>query len=346
MLAADTMEALGIERGQYVIKVNNRKVLDGLMEAVGLGGEANAGRRLTVLRAIDKLDRLGIGGVQALLGKGRKDESGDFTPGANLDVAQSAKIVDYIVNGSAHVGGSPVPHLTQLFSRAPLASAGLEELAEIARLAQAAGYGRDRIRIDSSVVRGLEYYTGPVFEAELTFQVKNEDGHTVRFGSVGGGGRYDGLVERFIGEKVPATGFSMGVSRLQAALSALDKNTSPVGEGPVVVVVMDRAELPRYQHLAQTLRQAGIRAEMYLGTAGMKAQMRYADRRGSPCVVIQGGDEIARGEIQIKDLIEGAKAAQTIKDAKEWREGRPAQVSVPESELVAAVRAVLARHQV
>ena len=146
--------------------------------------------------------------------------------------------------------------------------------------------------------------------------------------------------------KVPATGFSIGVSRLQAALAGPRTRPAPKpARGPVVVLVMDKAELPRYQKMTQTLRQAGIRAEMYLGTAGMKAQMKYADKRGAPCVVIQGGDERAKGEVQIKDLIEGAKAAATIKDSKEWREGRPAQVSVPEANLVAAVREVLARHK-
>ena len=177
-----------------------------------------------------------------------------------------------------------------------------------------------------------------MFEAELTFEVKNEDGQPVRFGSVGGGGRYDDLVERFTGQNVPATGFSIGVSRLQAALAALNKDKPAAADGPVVVLVMDKDRLPRYQKMTQTLRQAGIRAEMYLGTAGMKAQMKYADKRGAPCVVIQGGDERAKGEVQIKDLIEGAKAAATIKDSKEWREGRPAQVSVPEADLVAEVR--------
>jgi histidyl-tRNA synthetase len=199
--------------------------------------------------------------------------------------------------------------------------------------------------LDPSVVRGLEYYTGPVFEAEITTQVKNDDGQLVRFGSVGGGGRYDGLVERFTGQKVPATGFSIGVSRLQAALAALGRSDADATSGPVVVLVMDKGELPVYQKLTQTLRAAGIRAEMYLGTAGMKAQMKYADKRGAPCVVIQGGDERAKGEVQIKDLIEGAKAAASIKDSKEWREGRPAQVSVPEARMVEAVREVLARHE-
>jgi histidyl-tRNA synthetase len=347
MLAADTMERLGIKRGDYVIKVNNRKVLDGVMEAIGLAGEEHAGGRLTVLRAIDKLDRLGIEGVRALLGKGRKDESGDFTKGAGLDDRQVGAIADYLASsveasGSELVGVEPS-------TDTPLANSsqyleGLNELSIISGLCTSAGYGADRIRVDPSVVRGLEYYTGPVFEAELTFQVTGDDGKPVRFGSVGGGGRYDDLVARFTGQRVPATGFSMGVSRLLSALKYLEKDATAAGTGPVVVLVMDRKELPRFQRLAQRLRQAGIAAEMYLGTSGMKAQMKYADRRGAPCVVIQGGDEVAKGEVQIKDLIEGTKAAATITDAKEWREGRPAQFSVPEDQLVSAVKGVLERH--
>jgi histidyl-tRNA synthetase len=343
MLAADTMEALGIARGQYVIKVNNRKVLEGLREVIGLSGEQHDARWLTVMRALDKYDRLGDGGVRALLGPGRKDDSGDFTKGAGLDPASIMTIMG--IFEAAEDVGEKIAQLDARLKDSAIGQQGREELETIWRLVSASGYGDGRIVIDPSVVRGLEYYTGPVFEAELTFQVKNEDGQTVRFGSVGGGGRYDGLVERFLGQKVPATGFSMGVSRLQAALSALGRTGAREGSGPVVVLVMDRAQLPRYQRMAQALRQAGIRAEMYLGTSGVKAQMKYADRRGSPCVVIQGGDEIAKGEVQIKDLIEGAKAAATIKDSKEWREGRPAQISVPEAQLVEAVREVLARHR-
>lgn len=346
MLAADTMERLGIKRGDYVIKVNNRKVLDGVMEAIGLAGAEHAAGRLTVLRAIDKLDRLGIEGVRALLGKGRKDESGDFTPGAGLGDAQIAKVIGYVSVEAAASGRETVARLRDVLDDTAIGREGLDELDEIASLADASGYGADRIRIDPSVVRGLEYYTGPVFEAELTFKVTGDDGQPVRFGSVGGGGRYDDLVARFTGQRVPATGFSIGVSRLLSALKYLQKGTTTAGTGPVVVLVMDRKDLPRYQRLAQRLRQAGIVAEMYLGTSGMKAQMKYADRRGAPCVVIQGGDEIAKGEVQIKDLIEGSKAAETIKDAKEWREGRPAQFSVAEDELVSAVKGVLERHSV
>jgi histidyl-tRNA synthetase len=358
MLAADTMEALGIPRGQYVIKVNNRKVLDGVMEAIGLGGDENAGRRLTVLRAIDKYDRLGSEGVRALLGEGRRDDSGDYTKGAGLEQSNIGTLMFLFTTQHEAEQGLPTPSSTEafkalsglgrLFVSNTLYETGVEELKAINRLVRAARYSDDQIRVDLSVVRGLEYYTGPVFEAELTFQVKNEDGQAVQFGSVGGGGRYDGLVERFMGTKVPATGFSIGVSRLQAALAALNKDKPAASDGPVVVLVMDKGELPRYQKMAQALRQAGIRAEMYLGKAKRFGdQIKYADQRRAPCVVIQGGNERDQNPpmVQIKDLIEGAKAAETIKNSKEWREGRPAQISVPEADLVEAVRRVLARHR-
>ena len=340
MLAADTLERLGVARGQYRVKVNNRKVLDGILQSVGIDptSEADARRRMTVLRAVDKLDRLGPKGVGLLLGPGRKDKSGDFTAGAGLDGVATEAILSYVAATSLDV-------VEPLIASSEIGRAGVAELRQIEALVRAAGYDAERIAIDPSVVRGLEYYTGPVFEAELTFEVKDEDGEPVRFGSVGGGGRYDGLVERFTGQKVPATGFSIGVSRLAAALRHLNSDADTAGTGPVVVLVMDKAELPRYQRMAQTLRQAGIRAEMYLGTAGMKAQMKYADKRSAPCVVIQGSQERDKGEVQIKDLIEGAKASTMIKDSKEWREGRPAQVSVPETELVAAVQGILARHK-
>ena len=326
MMMADTLEAVGIKRGDYVIRVNNRKVLDGVLEAIGLGGDENAGRRLTVLRAIDKLDKFGPEGVRLLLGKGRLDESGDFTKGAGLNDTAIDAVLDYIETGK--VAGNE----------------GVDELEQIRALCAAAGYDDGRVKIDPSVVRGLEYYTGPVYEAELLFEVPNEKGEIVRFGSVAGGGRYDGLVSRFRGEPVPATGFSIGVSRLTAALKNLGKLDASDVVAPVVVLVMDKdtEALGRYQKMVALLRQAGIRAEMYLGGSGMKAQMKYADRRGSPCVVIQGGDELEKGEVQIKDLVAGAKAAEAITDNTEWRESRPAQFSVPVSELVEAVRKVLA----
>ncbi len=326
MLAADTMEALGIPRGSYLVKVNNRKILDGAMDALQISPD----RRLTTMRAIDKLDRLGVDGVRMLLGKGRKDESGDFTKGAELNDAQIEGIV-------AIIGGKDTAGPT---------GAGDQELSEIAALVAAAGYS-DRVRIDKTVVRGLEYYTGPVYEVELTFEIKDEKGRPVRFGSVGGGGRYDGLVSRFRGEPVPATGFSIGVSRLQAALTALGKISAKPEPGPVVVTIFDRDRVADYQKMAATLRNAGIRAELYLGNPknNLGAQLKYADKRGSPCAVIQGGDEKARGEVQIKDLILGATLAET-KDREEYlKKQAEAQFAVKEGALVDAVRKLLARHK-
>jgi histidyl-tRNA synthetase len=343
MMAADAMEALGIPRGGYVVKVNNRKVLDGVLESIDLGGEANSGRRLTVLRAIDKLDRLGIEGIKALLGPGRKDESGDFTKGAGLGDAAIDRVLAAI---SAQVGDTGVVLAKLNLTASNLGQEGISELRGIAELVRAAGYDDDRIRIDPSVVRGLEYYTGPVYEVELTFPVDSEDGKPVRFGSVAGGGRYDGLVARFRGEAVPATGFSIGVSRLTAALQHLGKLNTRPDPGPVVVTVFDRDRIADYQKIVATLRNAGVRAELYLGAGKMGPQLKYADKRGAPCVIIQGGDEKAKGEVQIKDLIEGAKAAAAIASNQEWRASRPAQFAVAEENLVDAVREVLARHGV
>lgn len=362
MMMADVMEALGIKRGDYVIRVNNRKVLDGVLEAIGLGGDENAGRRLTVLRAIDKLDKLGVEGVRLLLGAGRKDESGDFTKGAGLGSAQVDELMEFIEQanksadamrkaaGAGDLFNNEVDQsyfvlkAGSTFYNSELCVEGHQQLEEIRGLVRSAAYGMDRIMIDPSVVRGLEYYTGPVYEAELLAEIPNEEGKIVRFGSVGGGGRYDGLVSRFRGEPVPATGFSIGVSRLMTALKNLGKLDTSDVIAPVVVLTMDKdtESLGRYQKMVAELRAAGIRSEMYLGGAGMKAQLKYADRRGSPVAIIQGGDERAKGEVQIKDLIEGARMSAEITDNAEWRAARPAQVTVAESELVSEVRKILA----
>ncbi len=336
MMMADVMEALGIQRGDYVIRVNNRKVLDGVLEAIGLGGEENAGRRLTVLRAIDKLDKVGPNGVRDLLGKGRLDESGDFTKGAGLTADQADKVL-LLTTASEADPAEKLKAMQAAVSGSSRGEDGVQELADIGAMVAAAGYDDGRVKIDPSVVRGLEYYTGPVYEAELLAEIPNEDGKIVRFGSVGGGGRYDGLVSRFRGEPVPATGFSIGVSRLMTALKNLGKLDASDVLQPVVVLVMDKdtTSLGRYQKMVSDLRRAGIRAEMYLGGAGMKAQLKYADRRGSPVAVIQGGNEREAGQVQLKDLIEGARQAAAITDHAEYKEARPGQVTVAEADLVA-----------
>ncbi len=377
MLAADTMEALGIPRGSYVVKVNNRKVLDGVMEVIGIGGDENVGKRLTVLRAIDKLDRLGVDGVRLLLDEGRKDESGDFTKGAQLNTEQISKIESFLTARTdvqrpifAYAGNldrlkefynindlsatdserniflKMWGWLSVLFEDSSLVKEGLSELKTISELTASAGYADGRIVVDPSVVRGLEYYTGPVFEVELLIETKDDKGRPVRFGSVGGGGRYDGLVSRFRGEPVPATGFSIGVSRLQAALAALGKLDGKKQTGPVIVTVFG-GEVGGYQKFVAQLRNAGIRAELYLGNPkhNLGQQMKYADRRGSPCAIIQGSDEKAKGVVQIKDLILGAGLTE-IKDRDEYlKKQAAAQTEVPEGQLVAAVQKLLARHK-
>jgi histidyl-tRNA synthetase len=340
MMAADTMEALGIARGQYVMKVNNRKVLDGALQAIGLDGDENLDRRLIVLRAMDKLDKLGPLGVRLLLGKGRKDESGDFTKGAELREDQIEQVLLLLENPFDVLRNE---NAAAAFRVNEKFSAGLKELIEMHTIFVAAGYNEDRIKIDSSVVRGLEYYTGPVFECELLMETKDEDGNTVRFGSVGGGGRYDDLVARFTGAQVPATGFSIGVSRLYAALKLVGKATASDILAPVVVLVMDKERQGDYWRLVQQLRGAGIRAEMYMGTSNFSKQMKYADKRGAPLVVIQGPDELAKGEVQIKDLRLGSQLAATIETREEYASQRLAQETVPEAELVAKVREMLGR---
>ncbi len=383
-MLADALEAVGIERGDYVIRVNNRKVLNGVMEVAGILDPADPSRfeaeRGIVLRAIDKLDRLGVEGVRALLGEGRKDESGDFTKGAGLTSAQASVIMRFVTANETisailrsqidaavevsknyahtlvHAAGgasksgrarnvrnkATVQHLSDIVQDSDIGVEGVKELEEIAFLLDAQGYGPDRIIIDPSVVRGLGYYTGPVYEAELTFEITDEKGRPRQFGSVAGGGRYDDLVKRFTGQAVPATGVSIGVDRLLAALAAKGRlDTS--AQGPVVVTVMDRTRMADYMSMVNELREAGIRAEMYLGNPkNFGNQLKYADKRQSPVAIIQGEDEAARDVVQVKDLILGAKLAQDA-TLEEWK-SQPAQVEVPRADLVATVREIMGRH--
>jgi histidyl-tRNA synthetase len=405
MMAADTMEALGIPRGSYVVKVNNRKLLDGVMEAIGVIDEK---QKLTVLRAIDKLDRVGMNGVSQLLGGGRTDESGDYTKGAGLDDRQANAVkqllliqkiaytslddLDFAVEVMKVILQDTPDALPEekikelllqlrekgretlfegmfaLYEKNALAVTvnrrfrdGLSELRAIMELVQASGYSSKRIQSDFTVVRGLEYYTGPVYEVELLLDTKDEKGRPVRFGSVGGGGRYDGLVSRFRGEPVPATGFSIGVSRLQAALTMLGKLDTKAEYGPVVVTVFDRERVADYQKMVATLRNSPIdpakpdgpkiRAELYLGNPkNMGNQLKYADKRNSPCVIIQGSDEKddpTGPQVLIKNLILGAHLATLEKDREEYLQKQALlQIKVAEGSLVDEVRKLLNWHDI
>ena len=392
-MLADCLEEVGIARGDYVVRINNRKVLNGVLEVAGLSGDDKEAERGIVLRAIDKLDRLGPDGVRALLGEGRKDDSGDFTKGAGLSEEQIKVVMGFVSAGErvsealenikvmkrslpddlfklyleVIEGKRPVPRALfgsnnispQSLHRHPsivamevlrevgqgnsLCEEALSELRQMHEWLSAGGYGPDRIVIDPSVVRGLGYYTGPVYEAELTFEIEDEKGRKRNFGSVAGGGRYDDLVKRFTGQEVPATGVSIGVDRLLAALEAKGR-LDATHEGPVVVTVMDRDRMADYQSMVAELRSAGIRAEVYLGNPkNFGNQLKYADRRNSPVAVIEGGDEKDRGVVQIKDLILGAKLAQDA-TLEEWKD-RPSQYEVPRGELVSKVREILDLHR-
>ncbi len=340
MMLSDALEALGLARGEYVIKLNNRKLLDGVLEAAGIALDDRA-RRGTVLRAIDKLDRLGIEGVIALLGEGRKDESGDFTKGAGLSPDQAQRILSFVAPDAK----DEEAHLNQigiLVGQSAVGAAGLNELEQIVKLLMACGYGPDRIVFDTGVVRGLDYYTGAVFEAQLTFPVQNEAGETVIFGSVAGGGRYDDLVARFTGQAVPATGVSIGVSRLISALAS--RGAKPQALQPLVVVtVMDKADAANAFQTVAELRAAGLRAEAYVGTQKFGDQMKYADRRGAAIAVIEGGDERAKGEVTLKDLALGAELAKSVESRAAWTANRQAQVSVPRAQLVSQIKKLLGR---
>jgi len=345
-MLADTLEKVGIPRGDYIIRVNNRKVLDGVMEYVGLldlsDETLHAQERATAMRAIDKLDRLGFKGVQDLLTEGRKDASGDVTEGAKLDFNQAMWIVG-VLQATQDSNAATCARLRELMVNSVRGLEGVDELERISELLIAQGYEADRIKIDPSVVRGLGYYTGPVYEAELTFEITDEKGRKQQFGSVAGGGRYDDLVKRFTGQAVPATGVSIGVDRLLAALRTKGRGLSK-SAGPVVVTVMDRDRMADYQSMVAELRGAGIRAEVYLGNPkNFGNQLKYADKRNSPVAVIQGGDELERGVVQIKDLILGAKIAENA-TLEEWK-SLPSQYEVPRGDLVTKVREIIALHE-
>ncbi|WP_333585860.1 histidine--tRNA ligase [Phenylobacterium sp.] len=337
-MAAEGLQAAGLPAGTAVLKINNRKLLNGLLATAGVSAE---GQKLAVLRAVDKLDRLGPDGVRLLLGEGRKDESGAFTKGAGLSAAAAEAVLAFTAAGGGNDRSQTLARIAEVIGGSAEGDAGLAELAAIDAALTSLGVGQDQAMFDPAVVRGLEYYTGAVFEAELLLPTVDEKGQTVRFGSVGGGGRYDDLIARFTGQPVPATGFSFGVSRLAAALRAAGRDLGAEARGPVVIIAFSQDDMAHYFAAAGELRAAGVAAEVYLGASGMKAQMKYADRRLSPAAVILGGDEIAAGQVTIKDLDLGRALAAGVKDNSQWREERPGQMTVPRAELAPTIRKIL-----
>ena len=337
-LLSDTLEAVGIPRGDYIVRVNNRKVLNGVLEVMDLSEGA---QRDAVLRTIDKFDKVGAAGVRELLTKGRLDASGAYIDGVGLSADQAEPVIAFLTSKADDPAGT-LANLRNAVGGSAIGLDGINELETIGELMAAGGYGPDRIEIDPSVVRGLGYYTGPVYEAELTFEILDAKGRKRQFGSVAGGGRYDDLVKRFTGQEVPATGVSIGVDRLLAALREKGRISSQ-SKGPVVVTVMDRDRMGDYQEMVAELRNAGIRAEVYLGNPkNFGNQLKYADKRESPVAVIEGGDEKSAGVVQIKDLALGARLSAEIETAEEWK-AQPAQIEIKRSDLVTEVRKMIAR---
>ncbi len=360
-MLSDTLEAVGIQRGDYVVRINNRKVLNGILTSVTRGAEKNELSLMSpsereaykkqeliglrddpaldaIMRTLDKFDKVGIEGIRELMTAGRKDKSGAFIDGLNLSNEMVDGFIDFLC-ARQQTNEATINRLRDVLSFSAVGTEGVEELQEMVELLTAQGYSSDRIVVDPSVVRGLGYYTGPVYEAELTFEIFDEKGRKRQFGSVAGGGRYDDLVKRFTGQAVPATGVSIGVDRLLAALREKGRIQS-VHTGPVVVTVMDKTRMADYQSMVAELRNAGIRAEVYLGNPkNFGNQLKYADTRNSPVAIIQGEDEAARGMVQIKDLVLGAKIAQSA-SLEEWK-AQPAQREVPLKDLVQEVRAIL-----
>ncbi len=339
LMLAQALEAAGLGASDFQIRLNDRNALTGLLETLGLSDDAHAEKRLGVLRAMDKLDRLGEAGVAALLGPGRKDASGDYTDGANLSDADIARVMAFM-KATASTNAETCARLADVVGGSAAGAKGVETISAMAAQLKALGLDDARAKIDLSVIRGLEYYTGPVFEAELLSAITDDKGRPVRVGSVASGGRYDGLVERFKGVEVPAVGVSIGVSRLLAALD-LKGAAEESAAGPVVILALEPDQMAAYQAMAAELRAGGLRAEVYVGGSGMKAQLKYADKRRATVAVIVGGDERAKGEVTIKNLVQGAALSKEIGDNAAWREGKPAQLSVKRSELVAAVRKII-----
>jgi histidyl-tRNA synthetase len=338
-MAIEGLTAAGLPQGAAVVKINNRKLLNGLLAGVGVTG---AGQKLAVLRAVDKLDRLGARGVRDLLGAGRLDESGAFTRGAELNTPAIDAVLAFLEAGAA-TRSATLDRLEAVVGGTTEGAEGLAELARIDAALIGMGVAESAAVFEPAVVRGLEYYTGAVFEAEVV--QADAKGEPVRVGSIGGGGRYDDLVARFTGERTPATGFSFGVSRLVVALrqlAAAQEGGAPrPPRGPVVVIAFDESGMGDYFAAAAELRAAGVPAEVYLGRSGMKAQMKYADRRLAPAAVILGEDERRAGTVTIKDLDLGRQLASGLKDHTAWKSERPGQVNVDRAQLVGVVKRIV-----
>lgn len=319
MILSDALEAIGLERGTYIVKVNNRKVLKGFLQSVGIETEDAEG---AVLRVIDKLDKIGWDDVKLELGKGREDASGSKIEGLNLLDSTIEDIVSFLKLATGVTGRAQVlQKFEEVAGANETAAEGIAELQKMDALWAKLGFDESRITFDPSLMRGMAYYTGPVFEVESLLTYKDEKGRERRVGSICGGGRYDGLVEKLLGLKVPATGASIGVDRL-AELLRMAKPGEVTAQGPVFIAYFDDELQTEYYRIARQLREAGIPSEVYVGNAKgfkkMKKQMAYADGKNCPLAILIGTDEAAKGVATVKNLKLGKQLESTTTDKQAW----------------------------
>ena len=343
MILSEALEAIGLARGTYVVKVNNRKILKGLLASLGVTTDAE---ETDILRVVDKYDKIGLDNVRRELGDGRKEASGSPIKGLGLSPALANGICDFLGQFVTDDPTKLPPRkevLSQMVIDHPIAQEGLEELKLIDEVLTALGFDEERVVFDPTFVRGMAYYTGPIFEVESLLVIKNKKGKPSRVGSICGGGRYDGLVENLLGIKVPAVGASIGVDRLAALLEMADAMPEPE-DGPVFISFFDSQLTVEYQKMAYELRQAGIRTEVYCGpykkgSKALQRQLKYADSRKCPVAIMLGSNEVEQGIVSVRNLKLGAKLAKTVTDKKEWQ--RQGQTEVKREDLIAFIQNIV-----
>lgn len=341
MVTADAMEAIGLKRGTYIVKVNNRKVLKGFLQNLGVNDEET---EKNILRVIDKLEKIGMDGMKGELGKGRTDSSGAEVKGLGLSPSLIKGVTDFFKKfGKAKKRNNILDRLDKMANSNAIFMEGVEELRKIDSVLFTMGYKENRVLFDPTLVRGMSYYTGPVFEVESKQSYIDERGNEKRVGSICGGGRYDDLVEKLLGIKVPATGLSIGVDRI-AELLQLTKQAVQKVTGPVLVIVFDPNLMAEYQKIAAQLRKAKIDTEVYYGSQrGLNKQLAYADKKNCPIAILLGGDELAKGVITVRDLKMGKEIAGEFTDKTEWQ--KTSQFEVKREDFVKKVKEVLKKHK-
>jgi len=330
LLISEILNSCGLETSEFIIKISNRKLSKGLLEKLNIVDEQ---KQSITLRAIDKLDRVGIEGIQYLLGKGRKDKSGDFTKGAELEESQIKEIINFLE--IKNLSDNNFEKIKNIATDNESMNNGIKELELMEKYFSLSNF--KNYIFDPTVVRGLEYYTGPIFEANLTFGVKNNKGQEIEFGSIGGGGRYDDLVKRFNNQDCPSTGISVGLDRLIYVILQKNKNKAEK-KNPVLICVFDQKYMDFYIRIQNMLRSQNISAEIYSGSSNIKSQFKYADKRGCGYVILCGDDEVSKNVVTIKNLNIGMQMSENIKDRNEWKQSSDAQKTVPFDQLLNEIK--------